>query len=536
MPEKIGKYEIEEKIGVGGFGVVYKGRDPFIKRAVAIKTCQVEDEEIRSRFFREAELAGNLQHPNITTIYDFGIERGIPYIVLEFLTGEDLDRKIKAGEAIPIREGIRILTEVCKGLHYAHEHNIIHRDIKPANIRIQHDGSVKIMDFGIAKSIHLESHLTHTGIALGTAAFLAPEQIKGERLDRRTDIFSLGVLMYNLFTYRKPFAGDIISAILYNILNKEPESIRTHIPDFPRSLEAVVMKCLSKNPDQRFTTALEVQKALEKVRQELEEHRGSALGRDLRPTRPVPPVDASMEKTPAVGIAIQPPRKRFPLIWAVLIGAAVLAAAGAGFIAWKRSTGAPPVETRVAVANPLQIAFTPPILHETDFPSPPAPASAPAKPPERPTPAPERAPETVKASFYATGSCEIYVDGRKAGTFPPQLDIRLAPGKHAVIFKSAFASYAKDVSVVKGEANRFGQQFPGAGKLEVRVNVGTPYGTVYVDGALVGDTPQGGIVLSAGIHHVEVRRSGYRTMAKDIEVVEGKIAGYTVTLVHEVKP
>ncbi|MEJ5166483.1 MAG: serine/threonine-protein kinase, partial [Thermoanaerobaculia bacterium] len=166
MSEKIGKYEIEEKIGVGGFGVVYKGRDPYIKRAVAIKTCQVDEEEIRKRFFREAEFAGNLRHPNITTIYDFGIQDGVPYIVLEFLTGEDLDKKIKRGETFALEEKIRILIEVCKGLHYAHENNIIHRDIKPANIRIQDDGSIKIMDFGIAKSTHIESHLTQTGMTL----------------------------------------------------------------------------------------------------------------------------------------------------------------------------------------------------------------------------------------------------------------------------------------------------------------------------------------------------------------------------------
>ena len=536
MPEKIGKYEIEEKIGVGGFGVVYKGRDPFIKRAVAIKTCQVEDEEIRSRFFREAEMAGNLQHPNIATIYDFGIENGIPFIVLEFLTGEDLDRKIKAGEAVPLPEAIRILIEVCKGLHFAHEHNIIHRDIKPANIRIQHDGSVKIMDFGIAKSIHLESHLTHTGIALGTAAFLAPEQIKGERLDRRTDIFSFGVLMYNLFTYRKPFAGDVISAILYNIVNKEPEPIRTFIPDFPRNLEAMVMKCLAKNPDQRFATALDVQKALEKVGQELASPRGAALARDLRPTKPVPPVDESMEMTPAVGTPIQPPRKRFPMAWAALFGVVVLAAAGAGTLAWKRAAAAPPIKTHVAVANPLQSASPPPILHETDFPPPPAPAAVPIKRPERPSPPPEPAPEPVRASFYATAPCDIYVDGRMVGTFPPQLSIRLTPGKHGVTYKSAFASYTKDIAVVKGEANRFGQQFPGAGKLEVRVNVGTPYGTVYVDGALVGDTPQGSIMLRAGKHTLEIRRPGYVTISKEIEILEGQTLQYANTLHPEKKP
>ncbi len=153
MQDKIGKYEIEEKIGVGGFGVVFKGRDPYIKRPVAIKTCQVDEEEIRKRFFREAEFAGNLRHPNITTIYDFGIHEGVPFIVLEFLTGEDLDKKIKRGDSFSLEEKLRILIEVCKGLHYAHENNIIHRDIKPANIIVDKNFEPHLTDFGLAKEL-----------------------------------------------------------------------------------------------------------------------------------------------------------------------------------------------------------------------------------------------------------------------------------------------------------------------------------------------------------------------------------------------
>src|SRR6266542_1222554 len=196
MPDKIGKYEISEQIGVGGFGAVYKGRDPFIKRTVAIKTCQLNDDEVKSRFFREAELAGNLHHRNITTIYDFGVENGVPYIVQEFLTGEDLDKIIKRAEPIPMARKVEILMAIADGLGYAHRHSIIHRDIKPANIRILEDDSVQIMDFGIAKSLATASNLTQTGITLGTSAYLAPEQIRGEPLDGRTDIFALGILAY----------------------------------------------------------------------------------------------------------------------------------------------------------------------------------------------------------------------------------------------------------------------------------------------------------------------------------------------------
>ena len=533
MPEKIGKYEIEDKIGVGGFGVVYKGRDPFIKRSVAIKTCQVEDEEIRRRFFREAELAGNLHHPNIATIYDFGIEGGIPYIVLEFLTGEDLDRKIKAGQDIPVREKIRVLVEVCKGLHYAHEHNIIHRDVKPANIRIQTDGSVKIMDFGIAKSIHLESHLTQTGMTLGTAAFLAPEQIKGERLDRRTDIFSLGVLMYNLFTYRKPFTGEVISAIIYSILNKEPEPIRSLIPDFPRNLDAVVTKCLSKNPDHRFNTAQDVQRALERVREELLGRKSGPLAEELRPTRPMPGGrDESTAKTPTLGVPQPGPRKPSALFWILPAAVAAALVVWGGLTLMKRAGTLVPRNVAVEVQNPLKTALkAPAILASADFPPPPA--LQPVKPPEKPAP-PE--PVTAGVAIFASAPCDIQVDGRKVGSFPPQLDLKLTPGPHEVTFKTTFASHTQSVTVVQGRSNRFGHQFPSMGKLEVRVNVGTPYGTVYVDGNLIGDTPKGNIVLPVGKHLLEIKRPGYLTISREIDIKEDQTFQYTNTLRPEPKP
>ena len=252
LPEKIGKYEVTGKIGSGGFGAVYRGRDPYIKRTVAIKTCQLNDEEIKSRFFREAELAGNLHHRHITTIYDFGVENGIPYIVQEFLSGEDLDRKIKRADPLPTQRKVEILVAIADGLAYAHAAGIIHRDIKPANVRVLDDGSVKIMDFGIAKSLQTESNLTQTGITLGTSAYLAPEQIRGEPVDRRTDIFSLGILAYELLTYRKPFRGEHLSTVLYKILNETPEPIEMLSPDSPPPLVAAVGRAMEKQRENRY--------------------------------------------------------------------------------------------------------------------------------------------------------------------------------------------------------------------------------------------------------------------------------------------
>jgi serine/threonine-protein kinase len=269
MLDKIGKYEIAEQIGVGGFGAVFRGRDPFIKRTVAIKTCSINDEEIKSRFFREAELAGNLHHRHITTIYDFGVENGVPYIVQEFLTGEDLDKKIKRADPIPVVRKVEILMSIAEGLHYAHEAQIVHRDIKPANIRITDDGNVKIMDFGIAKSLEHESNLTQTGITLGTSAYLAPEQIRGEPVDRRTDIFALGVLAYELLTYRKPFRGEHLSTVLYRILNEQPEPVETVATDVPPALASVVRRAIEKVPDKRFPSMQDLLRDLHALYREL---------------------------------------------------------------------------------------------------------------------------------------------------------------------------------------------------------------------------------------------------------------------------
>ncbi|MCA1582828.1 MAG: protein kinase [Acidobacteria bacterium] len=290
----IGKYEISEQIGVGGFGAVYRGRDPFIKRTVAVKTCQLNDEEIRNRFFREAELAGNLHHRNITTIYDFGVEEGVPYIVQEFLTGEDLDKVVKRGDPLSIPRKIEILMSIADGLGYAHRQSIIHRDIKPSNIRILEDGSVKIMDFGIAKSLLSESSLTQTGITLGTSAYLAPEQIRGEALDGRTDVFALGILAYELLTRRKPFRGEHLSTVLYKILNETPEPITAIAPDVPESLAAAVAHAMDKTIDGRYPSMEAFRQDLQSVYREMVGESGQFL------TTPSPPAP----RTPSSGVNV----------------------------------------------------------------------------------------------------------------------------------------------------------------------------------------------------------------------------------------
>ncbi len=301
--EQIGKYAIVGQIGTGGFGVVYEGRDPFLKRRVAIKTCTSEESDIRDRFFREAEIAGNLQHRNIVTVHDFGIQDGVPFLVQEYLTGEDLDRVVARREMLPAAQRVDILVQAARGLDYAHQHDVIHRDVKPANIRLTADGTVKIMDFGIAKLSSVASHLTRTGMTLGTAAYLPPEQIRGTAVDHRADVFSFGVTAYELLTYKRPFTGKTISALFWELLQRDPEPLGNHWPGCPPALQDVVLRCLAKDPAKRYSGFGEVIPDLERVLADLQRP-----GRGEEPTMTqLPAQPAKASPTAGAGAASTPP-------------------------------------------------------------------------------------------------------------------------------------------------------------------------------------------------------------------------------------
>jgi len=302
--QKIGKYEIVEKIGVGGFGEVFKGYDPFIKRHVAVKTCSSEDDSVRSRFFQEAEIAGNLHHRNVTTVYDFGLQDGLPYLIQEYLSGEDLDRKIKRRDYLPFPEKLYYLLQIARGLAYAHRQGVIHRDVKPSNIRILEDGTAKIMDFGIAKLAQQETGLTQTGMTLGTAAYLAPEQIRGDPVDHRTDVFSFGVLAYELLAYERPFKGKQISVVLHQILHEEPDAIVDSWPAAPPEMVRLIDLCLRKDPSQRPADGAALLKELERVQKQGRARRrtieeGPTVKLDEPPARGAVPPGAPAAEAPA---------------------------------------------------------------------------------------------------------------------------------------------------------------------------------------------------------------------------------------------
>ena len=211
MPEKIGKYRFVERIGRGGMGTVFKAHDPVLDRLVALKVISSDVEitdELRARFFREAQACARLSHPNIVTVYDMGDDDGHLFIVMEFLEGEELQaRLIAQRRPLALEDKLSLMVQVCDGLHYAHQNGIVHRDIKPGNIFVLRDGQVKILDFGIARIANADAGLTRTGLIMGTLRYMSPEQARG-RADHRSDIFSVGAVFYELLGSRPPFTGD----------------------------------------------------------------------------------------------------------------------------------------------------------------------------------------------------------------------------------------------------------------------------------------------------------------------------------------
>ena len=274
--ERIGKYKVQEEIGRGMMGRVYKAHDPVLNRYVAIKTMSSEiavGEEMLKRFHREAQAAALLSHPNIVTIHDFGEEQGLIYMAMELLEGTDLrdaiDRRLLHG----LDDKLRVMEQICAGLAFAHSKGIVHRDLKPANVHIQPNGQVKIVDFGLARLS--TSDMTQEGIVLGTPNYMSPEQAMGDKVDARSDIFSAGAVFYELLTNHKPFEADSTPGVLFQVVHREPTSIREWSPEVPRILVEVVEKALVKDKNLRFQTARQVRAALAVARQALDRGRGT---------------------------------------------------------------------------------------------------------------------------------------------------------------------------------------------------------------------------------------------------------------------
>lgn len=289
MISQLGRYEIVDELGQGAMGIVYKAKDPLIDRVVAIKTINLslalnEKEEYEARFYQEAKAAGRLSHPNIVTIFDVGKSGDIAYIAMEFLQGRELRDIMNDCGLLPLDQVLDIVTQVARGLAYAHEHDIVHRDIKPSNIMVVRDGHCKITDFGIARMAS-SAVRTQTGMVLGSPKYMSPEQVMGKALDQRSDIFSLGVMLYEMLVGKAPFNGENVNAIMYQTLNMVPPPPTTLNSAVPEMINFIVAKALAKGVDDRYANAMEFADDL----------------RACRDTLPCPGQQAGMSKPVAGG-------------------------------------------------------------------------------------------------------------------------------------------------------------------------------------------------------------------------------------------
>jgi eukaryotic-like serine/threonine-protein kinase len=267
----LGRYQVEKELGKGAMGVVYMGKDPKINRIVAIKTMAITQEfepdevaDVKARFFREAETAGRLNHPNIVSIYDAGEEHDLCYIAMEFLKGHDLTRYTKPNSLLPVKDVLKFMAEAADALDYAHQQNVVHRDIKPANLMmIEASRVVKITDFGIARIT--DASKTKTGMVLGTPSYMSPEQLAGKKVDGRSDLFSLGVTLYQLLTGTLPFHADSMATLMFKIANEPHAQITVTRPDLPAALNAIINRVLQKELDRRYARGSELSQDLRAV-------------------------------------------------------------------------------------------------------------------------------------------------------------------------------------------------------------------------------------------------------------------------------
>jgi eukaryotic-like serine/threonine-protein kinase len=282
---QLGRYRITGELGRGAMGVVYKGEDPSLDRTVALKTVILSDDaagkdEYKKRFFLEAKAAGRLSHPQVITVYDFGQEGDVAYMAMEFLKGKELRTRMKEG-SISVPEAVHIAEQVAEGLGYAHEHGVVHRDIKPSNIMLLPHDKVKIMDFGIAR-MRASDHKTSTGLVLGTPKYMSPEQVGGALVDHRSDIFSLGVVLYEMLTHTKLFQGEDTPQIFHAVANFQPPVPSRLNPEVPPMLDFVLERALKKDPSVRYQDAFELAADLRSALSELVDREAAAVGEKQR--------------------------------------------------------------------------------------------------------------------------------------------------------------------------------------------------------------------------------------------------------------
>lgn len=360
LPEHIGRFRVEALLGRGGMGEVYKAFDPTLQRIVAVKTVRpdIERPDYLERLMREAQACARLSHPNIVTVYEAGQIDGVVYIAMEYLQGENLSQVLERND-LSFEDKIRILTQVLDALHHAHGQDVVHRDIKPSNIHLQADGSIKLVDFGLARVLQADT-LTASGNVLGTPHYASPEQLKGEAIDRRTDIYSTGVMAYEMLSGRRPFEpdNDSISSVILKVIQDTPAPMNTDMSRLLPEIEGIVSRAMAKTPEARFQSADEMRSALINFLEAARPRISSIESRDHASTIVVGAGAAEPAKTLAE-VAARPSRT----VWWVggAAVAVVVVALLVGMPASPTGSVASPLNTEIAAAPavPITIAAAP---------------------------------------------------------------------------------------------------------------------------------------------------------------------------------
>ncbi len=479
--EQLGRYEILEEIGRGAMGAVFRARDPLIDRVVAIKTInvglsRVEAEDFEKRFDREARSAGRLNHPNIVTIYDVGKSGDVAYIAMELLEGQSLRDILDSGVVLPPSTIADIAAQIADGLASAHEAGVIHCDIKPANIIVLPSGLVKITDFGIARLP--TGSRSFIGSVVGSPKYISPEQVVGRPVDARSDVFSLGAVLYEVLTGTPPFEGTALDEILHNVINVSPDPPTSRNRSLPAAFDAIVVRALAKHPDHRYQSAREMSADLRQLALVGPRNAFGAAAAQKRPaaTQPGdstvvidPPADGdtegNAEEYPAFDDGSAPARRgwRSPFVRYGVPAALLVAVAWAMYSA--QAPRSVPVAASVVAAQDPQ-RDTPPALAAPVTGESPADAKGAGAPAAVvATPAPPAAPGAkpvalARLDFAVTPWGEVYIDGRKTGITPPLSEIRLPPGKHTIeIRNTTFKPHRQTVVLSADRSVRIKHKF-----------------------------------------------------------------------------
>jgi predicted Ser/Thr protein kinase len=508
----IGRFEVVRLLGEGAMGVVYLAQDPHIERPVAVKTLRADGDkeraaEIEGRFVKEAKLSGRLQHPNIVTIYEFGRDGDTVYIAMEYVDGQPLSRFVADHPGLTVGERVAIVRDVARALQHAHERGVVHRDIKPGNILVTRDRVVKVADFGIGKLLSgASTDLTRTGTMIGSPAFMSPEQIRGEKIDGRSDFFSLGVVLFDLLTGARPFPGDSITTLVYQILHTEPRDPLSLKSDLPPAAREVFARLLAKQPSDRPGNANEFIRQIDRLVSEFAETQVTAPPMPIAPRAPGPAAAARREKTALPLFAVA----------AILVAAALLV------FVWRMTGRRAPPEVAASAVTPVAAAETP-LAAPTE---PPPPTSV----PEVPTALPTRGP--AEADTMIVGAPRLVPTATRPArpTAAPRNPTEPPEGVAAVEAPAARpSSEEKPASRSPSTAalepadrsyrTRRSARFSGASPDQARL---------FVDGKYVGivddwDNHGGGkdLELTNGLHRVRMELAGYQTLQIDVNVTPG---------------